>query len=221
MLAARASRYVGILNGIDTTVWNPAAIRFLPARLRRCEISPGRPSCKRALLERFGLPIGDDARGASGHRAGVAAGRAEGTGSDRGGRRCPRRHRRDVGSSWAAASRATKRSCGDSPRDIRRASARFIGFDEPLAHLVEAGADMFLMPSKFEPCGLNQMYSLRYGTVPIVHAVGGLDDTIQPYTSRALRANGFKFRERFGRRARARRSSRRCVSSRISRRGSG
>ena len=54
---------------------------------------------------------------------------------------------------------------------------------------------MFLMPSRFEPCGLNQMYSLRYGTVPIVHAVGGLDDTIQPYTSRARRANGFKFQE--------------------------
>ena len=71
----------------------------------------------------------------------------------------------------------------------------FIGFDEALAHLVEAGSDMFLMPSIFEPCGLNQMYSLRYGTVPIVHAVGGLDDTIQPYSSRARHANGFKFRD--------------------------
>jgi starch synthase len=71
----------------------------------------------------------------------------------------------------------------------------YIGFDERLAHLVEAGSDMFLMPSRFEPCGLNQMYSLRYGTVPIVHAVGGLDDTIQSYTSRARRANGFKLQE--------------------------
>jgi starch synthase len=70
-----------------------------------------------------------------------------------------------------------------------------IGFDEPLAHLIEGGADLFLMPSRFEPCGLNQMYSLRYGTVPIVTAVGGLDDTIQPYTARASGANGFKFRE--------------------------
>jgi starch synthase len=68
-----------------------------------------------------------------------------------------------------------------------------IGFDESLAHLVEAGADIFLMPSRFEPCGLNQMYSLRYGTVPVVHAVGGLDDTVQPYTARARHANGFKF----------------------------
>jgi starch synthase len=73
-----------------------------------------------------------------------------------------------------------------------------IGFDEPLAHLVEAGADMFLMPSIFEPCGLNQMYSLRYGTVPVVHGVGGLDDTIRPYTARARHANGFKFREATG-----------------------
>jgi starch synthase len=70
-----------------------------------------------------------------------------------------------------------------------------IGFDEGLAHLIEAGADLFLMPSRFEPCGLNQMYSLRYGTVPIVRAVGGLDDTVRPYGPRARHANGFKFRE--------------------------
>ena len=72
--------------------------------------------------------------------------------------------------------------------------ATHVGFDERLAHLIEAGADIFLMPSEFEPCGLNQMYSLRYGTVPIVRAVGGLHDTIQPYTARARNANGFKFR---------------------------
>jgi starch synthase len=74
----------------------------------------------------------------------------------------------------------------------------FLGFDEARAHLVEAGADLFLMPSRFEPCGLNQMYSLRYGTVPVVRAVGGLDDTVRDYTPRARHANGFKFREASG-----------------------
>jgi starch synthase len=69
-----------------------------------------------------------------------------------------------------------------------------IGFDEPLSHLIEAGADVFLMPSRFEPCGLNQMYSLRYGTVPVVRAVGGLADTVVNYDpGTRRRANGFVF----------------------------
>jgi starch synthase len=69
----------------------------------------------------------------------------------------------------------------------------FKGYNEPLAHKIEAGADMFLMPSQFEPCGLNQMYSLRYGTVPIVRATGGLDDTVQEFDRIAATGNGFKF----------------------------
>jgi starch synthase len=69
----------------------------------------------------------------------------------------------------------------------------FIGFDERRAHLVEGGADLFLMPSRFEPCGLNQMYSLRYGTVPVVRAVGGLVDTVKPYNPKNGRGNGFLF----------------------------
>src|SRR5579862_3567836 len=68
-----------------------------------------------------------------------------------------------------------------------------IGFDEPLAHLIEAGADIFLMPSKFEPCGLNQMYSLRYGTVPVVRGVGGLRDTVEDYDPRRSTSTGFVF----------------------------
>jgi starch synthase len=68
-----------------------------------------------------------------------------------------------------------------------------IGFDERLAHLIEAGADIFLMPSRFEPCGLNQMYSLRYGTVPVVRAVGGLADTVSDYAPGRTGATGFVF----------------------------
>jgi starch synthase len=73
--------------------------------------------------------------------------------------------------------------------------AAHIGYNEDLAHLVQGGADMVLMPSTFEPCGLTQLYGLRYGTVPIVTAVGGLDDSVQPYTARARRANGFKIQK--------------------------
>src|SRR5207245_8036930 len=69
-----------------------------------------------------------------------------------------------------------------------------IGFDEALAHLIEAGADIFLMPSRFEPCGLNQMYSLRYGTIPVVRAVGGLADTVRDYSPKDPKSTGFVFR---------------------------
>jgi len=68
-----------------------------------------------------------------------------------------------------------------------------IGYDNQLAHKIEAGADMFLMPSRFEPCGLNQIYSLRYGTVPIVRATGGLDDTVQKFVAETQQGTGFKF----------------------------
>ena len=73
-----------------------------------------------------------------------------------------------------------------------------IGYDNTLAHKIEAGADMFLMPSRFEPCGLNQIYSLRYGTVPIVRATGGLDDTVQNFDAENKQGTGFKFEEYTG-----------------------
>jgi len=196
VLLAHADRYVGILNGIDTEAWNPETDRWLPASYSSRALG-GKTACKRALLERFALPQGDDAmdrpligmvsrlvdqKGLAlieeASEALVALDASfvfVGTGDAR--------HERFL---RALASRHGSR-VGVS-----------IGFDEALAHLVEAGADMFLMPSIFEPCGLNQMYSLRYGTVPIVRAVGGLDDTIRPYTARAVRANGFKFHDATG-----------------------
>ena len=81
---------------------------------------------------------------------------------------------------------------GLAARHPDRIGAR-IGFDEGLAHLIEAGADIFLMPSRFEPCGLNQMYSLRYGTVPVVRRVGGLADTVLDYAPGRTGATGFAF----------------------------
>ena len=70
-----------------------------------------------------------------------------------------------------------------------------VAYDNAIAHKIEAGSDMFLMPSKYEPCGLNQIYSLKYGTVPIVRATGGLDDTIEPWDARSGKGTGFKFTE--------------------------
>jgi len=196
VLRSLGESYVGILNGIDTDVWNPASDRFLPAHFDAAQLE-GKLECKRALLAAFGLPRGDDAmtrplvgmvsrlvgqkgldliEQASGELVGLDAGYVFlGTGETR-------------------YERFLKHFAAAHPTRV----AAHIGFDERLAHLIEAGSDIFLMPSEFEPCGLNQMYSLRYGTVPIVRAVGGLDDTIQPYTARARNANGFKFSEGTG-----------------------
>lgn len=192
VLSGRADRYVGILNGIDTDVWNPATDQHLPAHYGADDLA-GKRVCKRGLLEQVGLPCGDDALarplvtmisrlvGQKGLDLVEAAADAL-TAQD---------------ASWMFLGTGERRYEGFL-RDLalRHPSrvASVIGFDESLAHLAEAGGDMFLMPSHFEPCGLNQMYSLRYGTVPIVRGVGGLDDTIQPYTARARKANGFKFR---------------------------
>jgi starch synthase len=154
----------------------------------------GKRVCKRALLERFHLQVGDDAMRRP--LVGMVSRLVDQKGLDVIAAAAARLIELDANWVFLGTGEARYETL---LRDLaRRYPARVgtrIGFDEPTSHLVEAGADIFLMPSRFEPCGLNQMYSLRYGTVPIVHAVGGLDDTIQPYTPRAKRANGFKFED--------------------------
>jgi starch synthase len=193
VLRARSDRYIGILNGIDTNVWNPASDPYLPAHFTLDDLS-GKAECKRVLLAECGLPQGDDALARP--LIGLVSRLVAQKGLDQ-----IQKAGRDmvaldagfvfVGQGEPKYEDALRALAAAYPS---RVAAR-IGFNERLAHLVEAGADIFLMPSEFEPCGLNQMYSLRYGTVPIVRAVGGLHDTIQPYTARAQYANGFKFRE--------------------------
>jgi starch synthase len=189
----RRDALVGILNGIDHDEWNPEADPHLPAPFGAGNLA-GKEAAKRALLETFGFTVTADLmkRPVIGmvsrmiDQKGldlIAAVAGElptldatftivGTGEPR---------YQDM---WRALSR----------RFPDRISA-FIGFDERRAHLVEGGADLFLMPSRFEPCGLNQMYSLRYGTVPVVRAVGGLVDTVRPYNPRNGQGNGFLFAE--------------------------
>jgi starch synthase len=193
VLQARGADYEGILNGIDTSVWDPASDPYLPASFTGDDLA-GKRLCKRALLERVGLPVGDDSMARP--LVGLVSRLVDQKGIDLVLDAAPALLGLDA--SWVIV------GSGDPGYEARlRALAEahpsrvavHVGFDEGLAHLVEGGADLFLMPSRFEPCGLNQLYSLRYGTVPVVRAVGGLDDTVRAYTPRARRANGFKFRE--------------------------
>jgi len=193
VLRSRADDYVGILNGIDTSVWDPASDPYLPAHYTADDLA-GKRACKRALLDRMGLPVGDDAMGRP--VVGLVSRLVDQKGIDLVLASAPEWLKFDatwvfVGSGDARYEAQLLALAAAHPSRV----AVFIGFDEGLAHLVEAGSDVFLMPSRFEPCGLNQMYSLRYGTVPVVRAVGGLEDTVQSWTPRAKKANGFKFRE--------------------------
>ncbi len=181
ILKARGDRYVGILNGIDTEVWNPETDPYLPANYSATDLS-GKAAARAAVLREFGIAHADVPL------MGMVTRLAHQKGTDLVREMFPR---------MADRASLVLLGAGDPPLEDawRRLAEAYpgrvgvrIGFDERLAHLIEAGADMFLMPSRYEPCGLNQMYSLRYGTPPVVHAVGGLNDTVNG-------RNGFKFDE--------------------------
>lgn len=193
VLRAKGDRYTGILNGIDTSVWDPASDVLLPAHFSVDDLS-GKRTNKRALLERFRLPVGDDALGRP--VIGIVSRLVDQKGFDL--ILAAADELMALDATWVVLGSGDPRYEAQFRALAQRHPSRIaveIGFDDGLAHLIEAGADVFLMPSRFEPCGLNQMYSLRYGTVPVVRAVGGLDDTVRSYGTRARRANGFKFAE--------------------------
>ncbi len=184
----RSGRLIGITNGVDYEVWDPATDPELPAHFSIEDLS-GKAECKRALLEQFGLPLELE-------RPIYACVT----------RLTPQKGveliRQGAGDILAAGGFFIALGSGEKDSEQFLQALRdyapsrvgvYIGYNESLAHLIEAGADMFLMPSKFEPCGLNQMYSLRYGTVPIVRAVGGLDDTVENWNAVNRQGNGFKF----------------------------
>jgi starch synthase len=191
VLAGRRSALTGILNGIDVDEWNPAADRYLPEPFDADNLT-GKRAAKRAMLEAFGLAT-DDASLAR-PVIGMVSRMVDQKGLDL--------------LAWLALDLtrldATFVVVGTGDQRFEdmwrwmssvapdRISAH-IGFDERRAHLVEGGADIFLMPSRYEPCGLNQMYSMRYGTVPVVRAVGGLVDTVQPFDPRNGQGTGFLF----------------------------
>ncbi len=174
LLRERAGALTGILNGIETTTWNPATDVHLPARFHAGDLA-GKAECRRALLSRFGLPAE-----AEGPLFVCISRMAAQKGMDL---------VLEVMPGLLSRSNARLVVLGSGDPELETAfrvlASRFpgqvglqLGYDESLSHLVEAGGDFFLMPSRFEPCGLNQMYSLAYGCVPVVRSVGGLSDTV-------------------------------------------
>jgi len=176
ILRHQSTRLQGILNGIDTAVWDPAHDPAIPQPYDASDLE-GKRAAKRAVLSRYGLPVDEEALRRP--LIGMISRMVDQKGFDL---------ITEIASELPGLDAAwVVLGTGDAQyQDLwRNLAAQLpdrigvrIGFDEQLAHLIEAGADIFLMPSRFEPCGLNQMYSLRYGTVPIVRAVGGLADTV-------------------------------------------
>ncbi|MEO8025783.1 MAG: glycogen synthase GlgA [Bryobacteraceae bacterium] len=186
LLRARHESVTGILNGADYREWNPETDHHLPVQYSAADVS-GKRACKQSLLAELGLPPYLDRP-----LIGIVSRFADQKGFELFGQVAGELVHEDC--AFAVIGNGD-RGIEDLFRYLARERPdKFgvrIGYDNGLAHRVEAGADMFLMPSKYEPCGLSQIYSLRYGTVPIVRAVGGLDDTINEST-------GFKFQEYSG-----------------------
>ena len=190
ILRRRAADLVGILNGIDTERWNPAADAYLPTAFTPDDLT-GKQAAKRALLEETGL--GADARAIARPVIGLMSRLTDQKGFDL--LTAAADELMSLDASWVMLGSGERRYEELWRTLAARHSGRVavtIGFDERLAHLIEAGADLFLMPSRFEPCGLNQLYSLRYGTLPIVRATGGLKDTVDD-AGRAGAGTGFTF----------------------------
>jgi starch synthase len=194
VLRTRNSNVAGILNGVDYNEWSPETDKYIAANFSAEDLS-GKKKCKQDLLAQFGianteteLPV-----------IGIVSRFAEQKGFDLISQIVDRLAREEMiltvlGSGDASYEEMFRRLQRHYPHKI----AVKIAYDNKLAHKVEAGADMFLMPSHYEPCGLNQIYSLKYGTVPIVRATGGLDDTIEPWDPRTGKGTGFKFVEYSG-----------------------
>ena len=187
VLRERAGVLTGILNGVDYTEWDPRTDQFIAARYSPDRLE-GKRECKADLLDAFGLPRENLDR----PLIGIVARFAGQKGFDLVEQVAAPLLEEDLAlvALGTGEPRYEQLFLDLAAANSGRAGAR-IAYDNALAHKIEAGADMFLMPSLYEPSGLNQMYSLRYGTVPIVRATGGLDDTIDEET-------GFKFDEYSG-----------------------
>jgi starch synthase len=192
VVRARADRLQGILNGVDYSVWSPEKDKLIAAPYATRDFS-GKRVCKKDVLELFGLPASREAD-VDRPLVGIVSRFATQKGFDLVEEVAGELMKLDLAIVALGAGEARYEQL------FRDLAARFphkvsvmVTYDNTIAHKIEAGADMFLMPSRYEPCGLNQIYSLRYGTVPIVRATGGLDDTIDAYDPSTGDGTGFKF----------------------------
>jgi len=195
VLRRRAGRVVGILNGVDYSAWDPRRDRLIAARYSPANLA-GKLRCKKDLLAQMGLPEENLNR----PLVGIVSRFVDQKGFDLIDEVAEEMLEEDLvlaalGTGLPKYEELFRRLAAQWPE---RVGVR-IGYDDALAHRIEAGADIFLMPSHYEPCGLNQIYSMRYGTVPVVRATGGLDDTIEPFDPAAGQGTGFKFSAYTGR----------------------
>jgi starch synthase len=192
VLRYRGDDYSGILNGIDTALWNPKTDASIPQRYSAKDMA-GKQKAKEALQREYNLPgnldipiVGMVTRLTEQKGVGEIFGPA-------------------YGAAWSICRDMNLQfvflGSGESwcEHEIQSLSSRLsnfkarIGYDEPVSHRIEAGSDFFLMPSRYEPCGLNQMYSLTYGTPPIVRNTGGLADTVENFNQETGTGTGFIF----------------------------
>jgi starch synthase len=194
VLRGRASTVTGILNGVDYNEWSPQTDKFIVAHYSPEDLG-GKAKCKQDLLAEFGVPNADPKLPVIGIVSRFAAQK----GFDLILQAAERLAREDM--------IVVALGAGDKEYEdlFRRLNKQFpkkfalkVAYDNKIAHKIEAGADMFLMPSRYEPCGLNQIYSLKFGTVPVVRATGGLDDTIENWDPHTRKGTGFKFTEYTG-----------------------
>ena len=191
VLQERADDLYGIVNGIDTSVWDPATDALIPAHYGPDDLS-GKAECKRALQERFGLRAEPGVP-----LVGMICRLVAQKGLDLLAEALPTLLEGDVQFVVLGRGEPQYQALLSEMQEAHPGSFSVrLAFDDAAAHLIEAGSDAFLMPSRFGPCGLNQLYSLRYGTVPLVRATGGLADTVTDFSEEGLasgEATGFCF----------------------------
>ncbi|CAL2106273.1 Glycogen synthase [Tenacibaculum sp. 190524A02b] len=174
LLRSESEKCTGILNGIDTSVWNPETDNMLVKNYKQSNVISGKRANKKVLCDKYGLNIDYPLFGFIGRLVGEKSADLLPEVIQQALQEHPKINILVLGSGHEEI----EKQLIDLKEEFKGNFNTHIGYDEKLAHLVYAGADFLLMPSRVEPCGLNQMYSLQYGTIPIVRRTGGLKDTV-------------------------------------------